>query len=151
MREIDPDPLVRAYALELTPPTLADVRPDLTRIADELASLAGLTDIFADTAVLQTISPFVREHNWRFTVFVRGQEIVGVAPWGKRPLGFAVDLGTTKIAAYLVDLETGADLAAAGAPNPKLATARCHQPPQSCTPQPGRRACLGRQSAGYAE
>ncbi len=120
LREIAPDPLVRAYSLTLTPPTLEDVRPDLTRLADALAEMAGLTDVFASTAVLQTLSPFMRAQDWQVTVFVRGSEIVGVAEVGQRPLGFAVDLGTTKIAAYLVDLETGTDLASAGAPNPQI-------------------------------
>ncbi len=120
LREIAPDPLVRAYSLALSPPTLEDVRPDLTRIADELAKLGGPTILSAETAVLQSISPFVRQRDWRFNAFVRGQAIVGVSEWGKAPLGFAVDLGTTKIAAYLVNLETGADLAAVGAPNPQI-------------------------------
>ncbi len=120
LREIPPDPLVRAYPLELVPPTLEDIRPDLTRIADSLAETVGLSGIFASPAVMRAISPAVRQYDWRFTVFVRDGEIMGLAEWGKRPLGFAVDLGTTKIAAYLVDLETGADLAAAGAPNPQI-------------------------------
>ena len=121
LRQIAPDPLVHAYPLQLAPPTLADVRPDLTRIADGLAEAVGLRGVFADPAVMRTISPAVRQTDWRFTVFVRDdREIVGIGEWGKRPSGFAVDLGTTKIAAYLVDLETGADLAAAGAPNPQI-------------------------------
>lgn len=53
-------------------------------------------------------------------MFVRDREIVGMVAGEKRPLGFAVDLGTTKIAAYLVDLATGEDLASAGAPNPQI-------------------------------
>ena len=35
-------------------------------------------------------------------------------------MGFAVDLGTTKIAGYLVDLETGEELAATGIMNPQI-------------------------------
>ena len=35
-------------------------------------------------------------------------------------LGFAVDLGTTKIAAYLVDLQTNRTLAKSSAPNPQI-------------------------------
>jgi uncharacterized 2Fe-2S/4Fe-4S cluster protein (DUF4445 family) len=68
----------------------------------------------------------MRDLDWRFTLFLREQEntsrmeVVGIGEWGQRPLGFAVDLGNTKTAAYLVDLETGADLAAAGAPNPQI-------------------------------
>jgi uncharacterized 2Fe-2S/4Fe-4S cluster protein (DUF4445 family) len=39
---------------------------------------------------------------------------------GTRPLGVAVDIGCTKIAAYLLDLETGDQLAACGMPNPQI-------------------------------
>jgi uncharacterized 2Fe-2S/4Fe-4S cluster protein (DUF4445 family) len=39
---------------------------------------------------------------------------------GKRPLGVAIDLGCTKIAAYLLDLQTGEQLAAKGIPNPQI-------------------------------
>lgn len=46
----------------------------------------------------------------------------GVAtPAGARPVGIAVDLGTTKVALYLVELERGETLARAAAPNPQLA------------------------------
>ncbi|MBE2198368.1 MAG: DUF4445 domain-containing protein [Anaerolinea sp.] len=114
------DPLVRAYDLQMSAPTLADIRPDLTRIAAALAETFGLPGVYANPVVVRALSPLAREQGWRFTVFMRGQEIVGMGVWGQRPLGFAVDLGTTKIAAYLVDLETGADLAAAGAPNPQI-------------------------------
>ncbi len=120
LREIEPDPLVRAYPVTLTPPTLEDIRPDLTRLMDGLAEAYGVRGLFAGTAVLRTMSPIFREHNWQVTAFVREQEIVGLVAGEKRPLGLAVDLGTTKIAAYLVDLETGNDLASAGAPNPQI-------------------------------
>ncbi len=120
LREIEPDPLVRAYPVTMTPPTLEDIRPDLTRLMHALAEAHGLTGLFAGTAVLRTLSTTLRENNWQVTAFVREREIVGVVSGEKRPLGFAVDLGTTKIAAYLVDLATGEDLASAGAPNPQI-------------------------------
>ena len=44
-------------------------------------------------------------------------EIVGLVPSGSPPLGLAIDLGTTKIAASLVDLTNGNELAVAGALN----------------------------------
>ncbi|MEA3345615.1 MAG: ASKHA domain-containing protein, partial [Chloroflexota bacterium] len=40
---------------------------------------------------------------------------------GEVPLGLAVDVGTTKLAAYLVDMTTGRTLAAQGAMNPQIA------------------------------
>ena len=42
------------------------------------------------------------------------------APAGTRLVGLAVDVGTTKLAGYLVDLATGETLAKAGAPNPQI-------------------------------
>jgi len=120
LREIPPDPLVQAYEVKLLPPTLQDIRPDLTRLLDQMAADHGLTELVAGTAVLRTLSAALREHEWQVTAYVREKELIGVARADLRPLGFAVDLGTTKIAAYLVDLHSGADLAAAGAPNPQI-------------------------------
>ncbi|HBY06636.1 MAG TPA: ferredoxin [Chloroflexi bacterium] len=74
----------------------------------------------ASPEVIRSISGILRENDWRVTAFVRDAELVGLAPTATQPLGFAVDLGTTKIAAYLVDLESGAELASAGAPNPQI-------------------------------
>ncbi len=48
-------------------------------------------------------------------------EIIAVAATDRPLLGLAVDLGTTKLAAYLVDLETGETLARTGAMNPQIA------------------------------
>ena len=120
LHEIDVDPMIQAYPLSLTPPTIDDPRSDLTRIMEALAENHDVSGIFASPTVIRQLSPTLREQNWQVTVYVRYGEIVGVGPVGSRSLGFAVDLGTTKIAAYLVDLETGEDLAAAGRPNPQI-------------------------------
>jgi len=116
LRQIEVDPVVRAIPVELTIPTLHDVRSDLTRIADAL----GLEDIQASPEVIRTLPAFLRENKWCVNVFLREQEIIGLGMINERPLGLAVDLGTTKIAAYLVDLENGADLASGGIPNPQI-------------------------------
>ena len=46
---------------------------------------------------------------------------MALLPPEARSLGLAVDLGTTKIAAYLIDLETGQTLASRGLMNPQIA------------------------------
>jgi uncharacterized 2Fe-2S/4Fe-4S cluster protein (DUF4445 family) len=70
--------------------------------------------------VIRSAPGILREHDWHIEIIVRESEIVSVAPPDTRLIGFAVDLGTTKIAAYLVDLSTGHQLAATGAPNPQI-------------------------------
>lgn len=114
--EIKPDPIVRAVHLVLQPPDLKDLRSDFSRIVDALDT----PGLHVSPTVIRSISTTLRENNWRITAFMRGEELVGLGPSETRPLGFAVDLGTTKIAAYLVDLETGKELASAGAPNPQI-------------------------------
>ena len=118
--EITVDPLVRAYPLELQPANLSDVRSDLTRITDALCQDYGLCHVFTCVEVIRTLSPILRQNEWRISLFVRQHEIVGAGPYGSHPFGFAVDLGTTKIATYLLDLESGEVLSTKGAPNPQI-------------------------------
>jgi uncharacterized 2Fe-2S/4Fe-4S cluster protein (DUF4445 family) len=114
------DPLIRAYDLEVPPPTLQDPRSDLERL---VAAIPPIPDqrIGAEPAVIRQITSTARASGWRLTALLRHAEIVGVAPLGSRAVGLAVDLGTTKIAATLVDLTSGDELAVAGAVNPQIA------------------------------
>lgn len=114
------DPLIHAYQIEAPPPTLHDPRSDLERITAVLAKLQSEPNLVAEPAVIHQMTPLARQYNWHLTVYLRGSEIVGLAPPESIPVGLAVDLGTTKIAASLVDLATGAELAVTGALNPQI-------------------------------
>ncbi|MBN1953674.1 MAG: DUF4445 domain-containing protein [Anaerolineae bacterium] len=122
---VEPAPLVRAYALQLTPPSLqdGDLRADAARLQAALAQQHGAEAGSLDVAVLRRLSPQLRADRWQANVALRGDrgEVVALLPLSRRPLGLAVDLGTTKIAAYLVDLESGRTLAARGMMNPQIA------------------------------
>lgn len=114
------EPSVRACALELERPTLADPRGDLARVVDGLRAAYDLPPLRASTDVIRQLPALLREHSWRITAFVRDDMLLGAAGPGARPYGLCVDLGTTKMAALLVDLLTGETLAEAGAPNPQV-------------------------------
>lgn len=116
LKEIEVDPMVRAVDLELTPPTLEDSRSDFIRILDALE----MPNLYANVEVIRSIPEQLRESDWRITAYLLDDELIGTALYGSQPLGFAVDLGTTKIAAYLVDLEKGENLASAGVSNPQI-------------------------------
>lgn len=118
--ELTLDPLIQTYQVEVPPPSLHDPRSDLERLVAVLAGLQSQPYLVAEPAVIRQLTPLARQHHWRLTVYLRGTEIVGVAPPASTPLGLAVDLGTTKIAASLVDLTSGAELAVAGALNPQI-------------------------------
>jgi len=46
--------------------------------------------------------------------------VIAILPPKSRQLGLAIDLGTTKVAGYLVDLGNGQTLAAKGVMNPQI-------------------------------
>jgi uncharacterized 2Fe-2S/4Fe-4S cluster protein (DUF4445 family) len=119
-RQLQIDQTIHAYEVEVPAPTLYDLRADLERVIDGLETAHGLRKLSAEPAVIQTLSPLARRTEWHLTTYVRQREIVGLAAPGRKPMGLAVDLGTTKIAGYLIDLETGEELAATGIMNPQI-------------------------------
>jgi uncharacterized 2Fe-2S/4Fe-4S cluster protein (DUF4445 family) len=70
--------------------------------------------------LLNVLSAKLRSLNWECQAIVQNNEVIGLLPWQSHPLGLAVDLGTTKIAGYLVDLSDGRTLVAKGTMNPQI-------------------------------
>jgi uncharacterized 2Fe-2S/4Fe-4S cluster protein (DUF4445 family) len=114
------DRVVQTYAVSVVPASLHDLRSDLGRVLDFLGSAYALSGLEAAPAAVRSLSPLLRQHNWQVSALLRGSQIVGFLAPGSHPLGLAVDLGTTKVAAYLVDLSSGETLAAEGRPNPQI-------------------------------
>jgi uncharacterized 2Fe-2S/4Fe-4S cluster protein (DUF4445 family) len=120
-RPVEIDPTLRAFDVKPTAPNLHDLRSDEVRLREALREQHGIASVQFDTVVLATIPPVLRENDWEVRLFVRNGEVIGAAPVGTPPLGLAVDIGTTKVAAYLVNLETGETLGASGEMNPQIA------------------------------
>lgn len=119
---VSPEPPVRAYHLELPPPSIEDLRADAKRVLETLYQQHQVRCCTVDLEVLRTLSPQLRSGNWQAQASVRGDEIIAIRPWPSRQLGLAVDVGTTKIAGYLLDLDSGQTLAAQGIMNPQIAS-----------------------------
>jgi uncharacterized 2Fe-2S/4Fe-4S cluster protein (DUF4445 family) len=115
--ELTIDPSILAYDAKAPCPSLHDPRSDLERL---VAAILPDQRVEAEPSVIRQMTPLARSCDWELTAFLRDAEIIGVAPTGSLPVGMAVDLGTTKIAAALVDLSTGDELAIAGALNPQI-------------------------------
>ncbi|HEC09805.1 MAG TPA: DUF4445 domain-containing protein, partial [Acidimicrobiales bacterium] len=115
------DPLVVGHPVEVSAPSAGDRLRGFERVAAVLGSETGTDSRWRiSPRVAAELRRYTGDGRWRFTAFTRGDRVVGVAPAGSSPLGVAVDLGCTKIAAYLLDLETGEQLAARGVPNPQI-------------------------------
>ena len=77
-------------------------------------------DLQAKAGVIQNLSPFLRENNWQVSIFTKAGQVLGLCSPSQPALGLAVDIGTTKLAVALVDLQSGTTLCSAGIPNPQI-------------------------------
>jgi len=118
------DPAVTACDIELDPPSLTDLRDDLTRLLDALRDHGFPSIEQPDLRHLQVFLQQLRDQNWkvRIVLYDNGHSVnlIGILPTGTRLLSAAVDMGSTKLAFYLVDLELGATLAQTGVMNPQI-------------------------------
>jgi uncharacterized 2Fe-2S/4Fe-4S cluster protein (DUF4445 family) len=116
--EANIEPPVRAVDLQIQPPGLEDLRSDSRRVIDAFSAL-GL-QVQLGFHLLRSLPDQLRANEWALRFALRGSEVIAALPPGTRLLGLAADIGTTKLAAYLVDLESGMTLAKAGAMNPQI-------------------------------
>jgi uncharacterized 2Fe-2S/4Fe-4S cluster protein (DUF4445 family) len=72
-------------------------------------------------ALIPRLTRLLEDHSQKAALVLNGHQLVTALPPDQHMLGLAVDLGTTKLAAFLVDLETGQTLASGGALNPQVA------------------------------
>lgn len=115
---VAPAPPVNAHAVRLSAPSRTDIRSDEARLRAALPA----PDLPVDVAVLRQMPGVLRANDWAATIGLReGDGVVSIHPPDTALLGLAVDLGTTKIAGYLVELASGQTLATAGVMNPQIA------------------------------
>jgi len=117
------EPLVRKYFVQLPKPTLGDPRSDLDRLLEELRKRYDIKNLKAEYSVVKTLPSVLRKAIWEVTVTIfNGDKIIDVEPGDTtdRIFGYAVDIGTTKLAGYLLDLNTGKVIAVEPLMNPQI-------------------------------
>jgi len=111
-------PAITQIEVTLDEARLHDLQSDLSRIRQA----AELPDHYAELDVLRKIPGMLRKNNWQINLLTRSNKIIAVSPKKiEAPLGLAVDVGSTKIACYLINLAKGKTLTAKGTPNPQIA------------------------------
>jgi uncharacterized 2Fe-2S/4Fe-4S cluster protein (DUF4445 family) len=113
------DPIILGLDVKVPPASLTDLRSDLTRLRSTIPS-SSPADLRMDLKVTASLPGLLRSTQGEVRLAVRQDEVVSILP-GRSPLfGLAVDIGTTKLAAYLVNLESGETVAKGGAMNPQI-------------------------------
>ncbi len=122
---VDPiTPMMEKITLTLDPPTLDDSVSDLDRLIRPLKQNGHDTSrMRTSLKVMRQLADAVRQDNWQVTASLLQKkcsaELVKVSPAKDEPtsLGLAVDLGTTSIVVYLVEMADGKILSAASGHN----------------------------------
>ena len=110
--DYDPEKLqsVRLRKIHLDPPTLDDSIDDLTRFKRGLAE-TGYPDVIIPLSVLRRIGDVLRDSEWQPNVLLDtlhgNPRVIEVASTPIEPVGIALDIGTTTVTAYLIDLVSG--------------------------------------------
>jgi uncharacterized 2Fe-2S/4Fe-4S cluster protein (DUF4445 family) len=117
-------PMMEKVTLKLDPPTLDDSVSDLDRLMRPLKKKGvDTTRMRTSLKVMRELADAVRQDNWEITISVLQKqcsaELVKVLPANEAPvsLGLAVDLGTTSIVVYVVNMADGKILSAASGHN----------------------------------
>ena len=121
-RDIKLDPATRLYHVEVQPPDLLETTSDLQRLCEALAWEWNLADLVCDPVILPGLQAALREGEWRVTVAVHKQSAIAAVWPGFMPRahGVAIDIGSTTIAAHLVNLTAGNVIATDGIMNPQI-------------------------------
>ena len=120
--EVVLDPIVTLHYLELPPPALGDELSDAERVTAALARDWGLAEVAVPPATLAGLQAATRAGDGAVTAVVADrQTLLAVRPgYSDEAWGIAIDVGSTTLAGYLLDLTTGEVVATAGRMNPQI-------------------------------
>jgi uncharacterized 2Fe-2S/4Fe-4S cluster protein (DUF4445 family) len=106
---------LRTFHLELQPPSLQDSTDDLSRLGTALRSL-GFDGVQVPLAVLRKLGEVLRSSEWEPWVAIETggslsddetARLIEISEKPIQPVGLALDIGTTTVTCYLVDLADG--------------------------------------------
>jgi len=110
------NPAVRCSNIVLSFPSLEDQRADLERIEDAINR--EMTSVKRE--LLMNLPKVLRDNNFNIEAIFYNNELIEIRrPKNKLLFGVAVDIGTTTVVAYLLDLEDGKSVDVASSMNPQ--------------------------------
>lgn len=111
------NPGVEKIYLKLPQPGREDQRPDTARIREEL----DMERLDFPLSILRKVPRVLREGDFKLTITKEGNQALDLEPGDTTQAcyGLTIDIGTTTLAGYLLDLTTGRELAVRSRMNPQ--------------------------------
>lgn len=132
--DFNADQVIQAFPLTLTAPDMSDQTDDWSRLSTGLRQQAGIENVQVSLPLLRRIGKVLRDGNWEVTAILvlglgemqgsaarliellPGKELLPPPLWAA-----AIDIGTTTVTVWLVDLITGKVAAQAAQYNNQIA------------------------------
>jgi uncharacterized 2Fe-2S/4Fe-4S cluster protein (DUF4445 family) len=116
------EPAIRKVFIRIPEPTLLDLRSDVQRLQDAVKKIYGMGVTDIDHHLLRKLPKILRDANWKATVTVWDErEIIAIqkGDTSEKAYGIAVDIGTSNVVCYLINLIDGELLAIESVGNPQ--------------------------------
>ena len=128
VRDIHMSPATRMYMVKVSEPDMHKPLGDFERLKQALKAEWGIENVSISVKILPKLQKILREGGWDVSVAIfqshkeGDSEIIDIWPglYEGGLYGFAVDLGSTTIAAHLTDLSNGNVVASGGVMNPQI-------------------------------
>ena len=123
MQEVEISPLVEKFYIIIPKPSLQDLRTDFDRMIESLKDIYNLEDLEIPLELLKTLPLKLRDANWKVTATIWNRKrIISVEPGNttQKLYGIAIDIGTSKIIGYLINLLSGKVIATHFIENPQI-------------------------------
>jgi uncharacterized 2Fe-2S/4Fe-4S cluster protein (DUF4445 family) len=117
---IVPDPSVKSWKVDLSELNTSDSTGRDERLIELINKRRAGRCRAVDSAALQALNELPDGQRGELLAAIRLGELIDIKPSRRRVLGLAVDLGTTSIGGYLLDLRKGKACASEGITNPQL-------------------------------
>ncbi len=120
---------IQRHALTLTPPSMDDQTDDWSRLTTVLRQQAGVEDIHISLPLLRRLGAVLREADWNVTAVLDSafcvphcaSRLIDLRAAETPLFGLAIDIGTTTVSCWVVDLISGKVMAQAAEYNGQIA------------------------------
>lgn len=118
---------LQTLQIELNPPSITDNTDDVSRLQKALSE-KGFEQVHVPLSILRRLGATLRDSGWSVHVVIENANeaspptrLLDVQPEPIEPYGLAIDIGTTTVTVYLVDLASGKVKASAAEYNGQIA------------------------------
>jgi len=124
LSKVEIKPWIKKVAIVVEKPSLSYGTSDLFRLKKSIRENLGIEDCVVPIHIIRKLPLVLREKNWEVTVTVdkENSTLIDIQP-GKvssKCYGLSLDIGTTSLVIYLVDLENGKIINSESEYNPQI-------------------------------